>query len=184
MTEKTKAKRLARFRQLDRLFWLVWLGLPLMVWLSLAAAADPAALAAQLPAELAQCARLIPQPEQMSGLGKVLYWFLLGYQLSIYVVLLAALHRVVHRFAQGRLYAAETLSIVGWLGVVLVAWPFTETAVTGLVAYGLKALGDIPILVPSLAVDIAPITVGLFLIALRSVLTHAMAIEAENELTI
>ena len=55
---------------------------------------------------------------------------------------------------------------------------------TQAVAYALKARGDLPVYVASFAVDVAPIAVGLFLIALRHVLDHALAIKTENDLTI
>ena len=104
MTSITPDGRMAWFRALDRLFWLAWLALPLMVWMSYSASGDPAALAAELPAE---CLKFLPSPERMSPEGRALYWGLFLFQLSIYVVLLGALHLVVHRFAQGRIFVAE-----------------------------------------------------------------------------
>lgn len=176
--------RIKRFVMLDRLFWLVWLGLPVMIWVAYSTANDPSALVAQLPPGLAQCARLMVRPGEMSPDGRVLYWALFGLQISIYLVLLGALHLVVHRFARGQVFVSETLPTVFWLGVTLIVWPFLDTAATQMVLAALKARGDVPVYLESYAIDVAPVAVGLFLVALYYVLDHAIAMKSEHDLTI
>jgi len=176
--------RIKRFVMLDRLFWLVWLGLPVMIWVAYSTANDPSEVVAQLPPGLAQCASLIAHPATMSPLGRALYWGLFCLQISIYFVLLGALHLVVNRFARGRIFVSETLATVFWLGVTLIVWPFVDTAATQFVLAALKARGDVPVYLEKYAIDVAPVAVGLFLVALSYVLDHAMAMKSENDLTI
>lgn len=183
MSNSDAARHIAWFGRLDQMFWLAWAGLGVMTWLAYAAAVDPAVVA-QLPPEQAACANILPQPAKMSALGKAMYWCLFAWQLSIYVILLTALHLIVNRFARGRIFVSETLATLGWLGGILVVWPFLDFAATELVARSLHAMGELPVYVPNYAIDIAPAAVGLFLIALRYVLGHAMGIKAEHDLTI
>lgn len=184
MTTAAAASRQRWFLLLDRAFCVVWMALPLLIWASLNVANDPSQITEQLPADLANCSQLVADPSRMSPAGRVMYWGLFAFQISIYFVLLGFLHVVMHRFAKGRIFAGETLTTVRNLGLILIAWPVLETAVTNAVAFGLKTMGDIPLFVPSYAIDVAPIAVGLFLLALRYVLEHAIAIQSENDLTI
>lgn len=172
------------FTYLDRAFWMVWLALPLVIFVSLKTLVDPGRLATQLPPELARCADLAPDPARMSAAGTAMYWGLFVFQVSIYLVLLGFLHVMVHRFATGRIFVGETLGTLQKLGVILIVWPFLETGVTNAVAYVLKARGDLPLFLPGYAIDIGPIAVGLFLLALRYALEQAIDIKSENDLTI
>lgn len=184
MAPADRSKHIAWFRTLDRVFWLAWAGFPVMIWLAYVSASDPASSVVGMTPEQAKCLEILPQPTHMSPLGKVIYWALFSFQLSIYVVLLTILHRIIHRFSRGRIFVSESLASLQWIGVVLIIWPFLMTVVSNLAAFGLKARGDIQVFLPSYVVDIGPVAVGMFLIALRYVLEHGIALKSENDLTI
>lgn len=184
MTSTDRSKHIAWFRTLDRVFWLAWAGFPVMVWFAYVSANDPASSVVGMTPEQAKCLEILTQPTNMSPIGKVIYWTLFAFQLSIYVVLLSILHRIIHRFARDRIFVSETLASLQWIGVALIIWPFLQMVVTNLAAFGLKARGDIQVFLPSYVVDIGPVAVGMFLIALRYVLEHGIALKSENDLTI
>jgi hypothetical protein len=52
------------------------------------------------------------------------------------------------------------------------------------VAYALHEIGDIKFFVPSYNFDIGTIAGGVFLMALKFVVEHAILLQSENELTI
>lgn len=184
MSPTDRSDHIAWFRTLDRLFWIAWVGFPIMIWIAYVTLNDPASALVGMTPELTKCLALLPQPAQMSPLGKAMFWGLFVFQLSIYVVLLTFLHRIIHRFASGRIFVSETLKSLWWIGATLVVWPFLDTAVTNVVAFTLKARGDIITFIPSYTIDVGPIAVGVFLIALRYVLEHGIALKSENDLTI
>lgn len=182
-TEATR-NHAARFRTFDRIFWLMWAAFPLMVWIIYATVIDAAALKDALPADRQNCADLMPNPSKMSAGGQAIFWSLFAFQLSIYVVLLATLHVIIHRFAMGRIFVSETLTSLSTIGGILIAWPFLESVVSNGAVYLLHQRGDLPIFVPNYVLDVAPIAVGVFLIALRYMLEHAIAMKSEHDLTI
>jgi hypothetical protein len=178
------AQQIVWFRRLDRLFWLAWLGLVVMVWVGYWMNADQRALFIQSSPDQAQCAALMPDPASMSAIGRTMYWGLFWMEISIYLILLGALHLIVHRFARGRIFVSETLATMRWLGLVLIVWPFLDAAASQFVFASLKSRGDLLVYTPGYVVDVAPIAVGLFLVALRYVLDCAIEIKSENDLTI
>jgi len=126
----------------------------------------------------------LPTPTNLSGTGKAIFWSYFAFQFSIYFVLFAVLHRIVHRFAKGRFLVSETLTNLQLMGIVLIVWPLLDNAVSNLVAYLWRQTGDMPVWTFNFSFDLAPIAVGVFLIALKGVLEHAMALKAEHDLTI
>jgi len=184
MSSTDRSEHIAWFRTLDRVFWLAWAGFPVMIWVAYVTASSPAAIAVGMTPEQAKCLEILPRPSHMSFVGQLIYWGLFVFQLSIYVALLTILHRIIHRFAHDRIFVSETLASLRWMGIILIVWPFLETAVSNVGAYILKARGDLLLFVPSYIIDVGPIAVGVFLIALRYVLAHAIALKSELDLTI
>lgn len=70
------------------------------------------------------------------------------------------------------------------MGIILVVWPFVDLITGNAVAYALYEIGDIKFLLPSYNVDIGTIAGGVFLMALKFVIEHAILLQSENELTI
>jgi Protein of unknown function (DUF2975) len=179
-------ERRKKFQRLNRLLWLCWLGLPawsgIIFWRQ--AVAIPAALAGASP-EGINCLRLLPSLAGMSLIGKVLYWSLLTFQMSIYFIILWLLHRMVRKFATGRIFVSDTLTGLKSLGLLLTVWPFIHSAVVYALSAALKAHQDIPSYWPlPFNVNFGILAVGLFLLALKAVIENAIDIKADNELTI
>ncbi len=184
MPTRDSERRFDWFTRLDRAFWVVWLLFALLVVLAYRQASDPGAAFEVMPGR-ADCRDLLPHPARMSTAGRTIYWLLFAFQLSIYVVLLTVLHRIIHRFARRQVFVAETLERVWFMGLVLIAWPFLE-AVVGYSALALlKWFGDLPgIKIPVPTLDVGPLAVGLFLIAIKYVLEQAIALKTDNDLTV
>ena len=173
------------FRRLDLAFWAIWAALPVVVWLAyLRSTTVSASIAASLGPDQVKCAGLVANPLEMSRPGQLLFWTLFALQLSFFAVLIGILHRMVHRFARGRIFASETLQGVWWMGIILVIWPFIDLITSNAVAYALHEIGDVKFLLPSYNVDIGTIAGGMFLMALKFVIEHAILLQSENELTI
>ncbi|MGY4625826.1 DUF2975 domain-containing protein [Bradyrhizobium sp. USDA 4486] len=173
------------FRRLDLAFWAIWAALPVMVWLAYRAnTTASASIAASLSPEQAKCAGIVANPLDMSRRGQLLFWTLFALQLSFFAVLIGILHRMVHRFARGRIFVSETLQGVWWMGIILVIWPFIDLITSNAVAYALHEIGDVKFFLPSYNIDIGAIAGGVFLMALKFVIEHAIRLQSENELTI
>jgi len=173
------------FRRLDLAFWAIWAALPVVVWLAyLRSTTASASIAASLGPDQVKCAGLVANPHEMSRPGQLLFWTLFALQLSFFAVLIGILHRMVHRFARGRIFASETLQGVWWMGIILVIWPFIDLITSNAVAYALHEIGDVKFFLPSYNVDIGTIAGGMFLMALKFVIEHAILLQSENELTI
>lgn len=173
------------FRRLDLAFWVIWAALPVMVWLAYRTTTTASAsIAASLNPEQAKCAGIVTNPLDMSPQGQLLFWTLFGLQLSFFAVFIGILHRMVHRFARGRIFVSETLQGMWWMGIILVIWPFIDLITGNAVAYALHEMGDRKFFLPSYNVDIGTIAGGVFLMALKFVIEHAIVLQSENELTI
>jgi hypothetical protein len=169
---------------LNRLFWMVWVALPVMVGLTVWSIVTQGQPVDGMTPEQAQCLQILPTVGRLSTIGQAIIWVLFAFQISIYVVLLWFLHGMVRRFAQERIFVSETLASLHWMGVILIVWPFLETATIALAAFALKAIGDVPFFAFSFNLDVAPIAVGLFLLATKHVIERAIALKEDADLTI
>jgi hypothetical protein len=175
-----------KFQQLNRLLWLCWLGLP--VWAGILywrnAVAIPAALAGASPGPR-NCLPLFLDPNEMTLTGKALYWSLFAFEISIFFILLFVLHRLVRKFASGRIFVSDTLTGLKSLGIILIVWPFIQATGRYLLQAALKAYQVIPSFWPlPFNVNFGIVAVGLFLLALKAVIENAIDIKTDNELTI
>ncbi|MDE5451494.1 DUF2975 domain-containing protein [Bradyrhizobium sp. CSA112] len=185
MWDSIRDGRQCWFRRLDWAFWAIWVAFPVTAWMAYRANTTASlAIAQSLDAEQAKCAGLIANPLNMSGPGKLLFWTLFGLQLSFFAVLIGILHRMVHRFAHGRIFVSETLQGVWWMGIILVFWPFLDAIASNAVAFALHAIGDTKFYLPFYTVDVGTIAGGVFLMALKFVIEHAILLQSENDLTI
>lgn len=185
MGNSMRAQRRLWFRRLDRAFWAIWAAFPAVIYLAYRANTTAAtAIAESLKPEQAACASIVANPLHMSVRGQLLFWTLFAFQLSFYVVLIGILHRMVHRFAKGRIFVSETLQSVWWMGIILVVWPFVDIVTSNIAAYALHRIGDVKFFLPSYNLDVGTIAGGVFLMALKFVIEHAILLQSENELTI
>jgi len=172
------------FKTLDWAFWIVWLTLPVMIGLSAYSLLDLGEPIPGMTDEQARCLKTLPTIGALSAVGQTIIWTLFAFSVSIYVVLLAFLHGMVRRFAQQRIFVAETLGSLWWMGVILIVWPFLETGAGALASYLLKATGEVQFSVFRFNLDVAPIAVGLFLLATEHVIRRAMTLKEDADLTI
>jgi Protein of unknown function (DUF2975) len=169
------------YRVLDRLFWLIWIGFPVIIWLTYRAVLDQSALRAELPPS---CADAAPQVANFSGAGKtVVAAYFIG-QFLFYGILLALAHVTIHRFAKGEVFVSNTLRFLTQLGILVALWPFFDLAASNLLAYGIKATGDMKSFTPNFVFDVGPFGVGLLILTIRSALGRAIQMKQENDLTI
>jgi hypothetical protein len=185
MGKSVLERRQLWFRRLDRAFWVIWAAFPVVVWLAYRRTTTASVtIAESLSGEQAKCASIVANPLTMSAQGKVLFWALFALGISFYVVLIGMLHRMVNRFANGRIFVSETLQGVWWMGIFLVVWPFVDTTTTNAVLYVLYRIGDVKFFLPNYDIDVSTIAGGVFLMALKFALEHAILLQSENDLTI
>lgn len=184
MRIENRSENLAWFQTLNHAFWVLWIALPVMLGSVIWMLNDPAAFIQALTPDQAKCVDIIPKPASFSLMGKLLFWALVAFSFSFYVVLLAMFHGMVRRFAQGHIFVSETLANMQWIGAIMIAYPFAEMLLNNIVNHALLRLGDSTMYTTSYMVDIGPIAVGVFLIALKLVIERAMSLKSENDLTI
>ena len=172
------------FAVLDRLFWLVWLALPVVMWLTYAALLDQSALKAELPEGASNCAELLPQVANFSWGGKasVLAYFL--WQYAVYAWLLYLAHSAIHRCAIGQVFVSGTLDTLKLLGIIIVAWPFIDLGASNLLTFALTLTADLKNFSANLLFDVGPFGVGLLILTMRAVLGHAILLKQDHDLTI
>jgi hypothetical protein len=134
--------------------------------------------------EQIKCFDSLPTIKNLSANGRTMFWAYFAFEYLIYFALFAILHRMVHRFATGEILVADTLKNLQLMGIILVIWPVLQLLASNLLNYVWYKTGDMPAWDASYTIDLAPIAVGVFLIAVKSVLEHAIALKAENDLTI
>lgn len=184
MTLSSPSESTRWFRVLDRAFWLIWLGFPLMMWLVYQANTNAPRIGEQLPPEFKNCIALMPMPQNMKGGSAAIFWIMFIVNFSIYAIVLWVFHAILHRFARGRIYVSETLASLQFVGIALIVWPFVDALVQNAGMYALHQRGDLPIYVPTGVIDIGPVAVGVFLLAIKLMLSHAIALKSEHDLTV
>ena len=178
--------RLKTFRLLDGPLWLCWLGLPVMIGIAYWTNAKNLSRAiANATPEEAKCLRIFPDPSNFSLDGRILFWSTFVFDFSIYFAILWVLHKMVRKFMSGQVFVSDTLAGLKSLGIILMVWPFLSKTADYAMEATLKAWGDFPVWFPlSFNVDFGVVAMGVFLLALRIVIEHAIDIKSDNELTI
>lgn len=184
MTSSQPSESTRWFRIFDKAFWLIWLGFPLMMWLVYLTNTNAPQIGEQLPTEYKNCVALMPTPQTMQGLSAAIFWGMFVFNFSIYVIVLTVFHVIVHRFACGQIYVSETLASLQLVAIALIAWPFLDSLVQNAGLYALHQRGDLPIYLPNMVIDIGPVAIGVFLLAIKLMLNHAIALKSEHDLTI
>jgi Protein of unknown function (DUF2975) len=92
---------------------------------------------------------------------------------------------MVRKFVSGRIFVSDTLMGLKSMGLILIVWPFIVAAGRYLFQAALKAYQLLPSYWPlPFNVNFGVVATGLFLLALKAVIEHAIDIKADNELTI
>lgn len=172
------------FRFLDRAFFAVWVALPVMIGIAIWSILHQGEPLAGMTSDQMQCLKVLPTVSSLSSTGQTIVWTLFAFNASIYVVLLVFLHGMVRRFARERIFVSETLASLWQMGLILIVWPFLETGASTLASFALWKSDELPFSYYSFNLDVAPIAVGLFLLATQSVIGKAMALKEDSDLTI
>jgi hypothetical protein len=172
------------FKQLDRLFWLAWIALPVVMWLTYSSLVDQSVLRAELPPEAAKCADILPQITNFSSAGKaaLLVYFLVQY--AVYAWLMYLSHSAIHLCATGRAFVSSTLNTLKQLGMIVVVWPFVDLAASNVIKYALTLTGDLKVFHLDFLFDVGTFGVGLLLLTLGAILRHAIRLKQDHDLTI
>jgi hypothetical protein len=172
------------FRRLDRAFWLIWLGFPVLIWTVAAEVRGGAARLEGLSAEQLACLETLPQVHRFGPLGQAAFWGLFALEYAVYAGLLALAHQVIRRCAAGRALVAEMIRSLRLIGTVIAVWPVAQLALANGVMLIWARTGDMPGFVPSFALDLVVVGVGLMLLTLAAAMRQAVALREDADLTI
>ncbi|NBZ89413.1 hypothetical protein [Stagnihabitans tardus] len=172
------------FTWLDRGFWLVWAGFPLLIWSVVQATLTaPQQLAAQLP-DQAACIASLPNIATAHPLSQAVFWSAFALENLVYAVLLAHAHLVIHRCARREVFVPPMIAILRRIGVIIMGFPVLDLGLTNLIGWTLHKAGDIAVFQPSLALDLPVLGVGLLLMAIAHAMRLGVALQRDVALTI
>ncbi len=172
------------FSRMNVAFWGIWALFPVTFGVALYYLFNPTAAVEGLSPEQIKCLGdklSFAEGSTATGIAVIL---IVVYELGFYLLMFALLHRMVRNFQKGAIFVERTLASVKTLGWLIAAFPIAEHLI-GMVANVVLHHLDEPALGGSnFYVDLGPVAVGLFLVALARVLHHAMQMKTENDLTI
>ncbi len=172
------------FQWLDRGFWLIWLGFPVLIWLLVGSVLrGPEDLAALAP-EQALCLAELPQLAHFSATGKWVFWSIFAIEMAMYAVLLAMAHWVIHLCSRGQVFVASIIKILRRIGIVLAVFPVVDLVLGNLAMQTYVATGDVPVFLPNYALDLPMLGFGLLLITMAAAMQMALRLHQDAELTI
>jgi hypothetical protein len=114
----------------------------------------------------------------------MVFWSFFALEQSFFVAVLLIVHRTLGKFACGQILVSTTLFHFRQLGLVIVAWGIFETFEANVMSYALMLTHDLQAWRPDYSVDVAPLAVGLFMVAFKYVLDLAIALQHESDLTV
>jgi hypothetical protein len=176
--EDVHAQRL--FIQINRLFWLIWVLLPFCLYKAipwLEGSPDQLFLAHQEP-----CAG--NAVKTLSETGQYFAWLYFGINTGIYLVLFGLMHRLVHGFAAGKVFLKQTLVMMSYIAGLVICWPLVNVVSFNLVGWQLANMGDLQVFQPDFRMDVMTLGSGFFLLVIRVILSHALALHEESRFTI
>jgi hypothetical protein len=108
------------------------------------------------------------------------FWSGIVCQFTVYAVLLAPAHMVIHRCATGQIFVDGMIRILRRIGLIISFWPVIDLCLGNLANWTAYAAGGLAIYEPLLALDLPVVGVGLLLVAMRM----AVALRQDVDLTI
>jgi Protein of unknown function (DUF2975) len=172
------------FKFLDKFFWIVWVALPVLIWMTFRTVLAENTIVTDIGKVSAACAEMIPQVGNFSTAGKAVAFTYIVSNFLVFGVLLVIAHVTIHRFAQGNVFVANTIRALKHLGLIIVAWPFFDLIATNATSYAFTLTGDLKTFDPNFLFDVAPFGVGLLVLTIHSVLQHAIELQHDQDLTI
>jgi Protein of unknown function (DUF2975) len=184
VTVSTNQQSQKFFARMNAAFWVIWALLPIMFGAAIYTLLQPETFQQGLSPEQIKVMGDKLSLGQGSVANAAAIWFQIAFEIGFYVLLFAILHRMIRQFMGGAIFVGRTLASVQTLGWILVAYPFVTNLITNASNFILARMGEPTLGGLSYFVDLGPIAVGLFLVALKHVLHHAMRMKFENDLTI
>ena len=175
--EDIRAQQL--FVRINRLFWLIWVLLPFCLYKAI-----PWLEGSPDQIFLTQQTTCADPAQRLSPTGQSLAWVYFGVNTGIYLVLFALMHRLVHGFAKGQVFIEQTLTYMGYIAGLVIAWPLVDVVMLNAVSWQLAAIGDLTHFTPDLRIDVMTLGSGFFLWVIRVILSHALALHEESRYTI
>lgn len=172
------------FLWLDRAFWLIWLGFPVLIWVSVQAVMNAPAEILALAPDQAACLADLPMVATFSTAGRWVFWGVFGIEMAFYAVVLGMAHGVIHRCATGRVFVDGMIGTLRNMGILIALFPVVDIILANLSLWAYVATGDIPVFLPNFALDIPVIGVGLLLITIAAAMRMAVQLHQDAELTI
>jgi Protein of unknown function (DUF2975) len=184
VTVSTSQQSQKFFARMNTAFWVIWALLPVMFGAAIYTLMQPETFTQGLTPEQIKVMGDKLSLGQGSFANAIAIWFQIVFEIGFYVLLFAILHRMIRQFMRGSIFVGGTLARVQTLGWILVAYPFVTNLITNVSNLILARMGEPTLGGVSYIIDLGPIAVGLFLVALKHVLHHAMQMKFENDLTI
>jgi len=172
------------FRWLDRSFWLIWLGFPLLIWLTVTTIlAMPTKLAEMAP-DQAACIAALPHMTQFSATGQIVFWAAFGFETAFYAILMVMAHRVIHLCATGRVFVEGMIGMLKAIGLTIAVYPSISLIVANLTMAAYWMTGDLPSFMPEFALDLPVMGVGLLLVTIAAAMRMGLRLRRDADLTI
>jgi Na+-translocating ferredoxin:NAD+ oxidoreductase RnfA subunit len=163
---------------LDAIFWCIWLLAPFLIWQSFDAIwARPYSYE-----EFGDMQSPIVATFSMQG--KLLVGLASGLEMVQDVATLVLMHRLVRQFKRGDMLIAATLRTMKYIAWIAIAMSIIEILVYNLNSYWLYRLGDVPTWQPLYTINLMILAVGIFLLALKMLIEHAIALQKDVDLTV
>jgi hypothetical protein len=171
-------KSLKLFKRINLIFWGIWLLIPCYIaastffW-------DQTVIFSGLGEGCTDAANRI-----LSEKGKIAALLFFTFDTLLYLILFALMHVMVNDCAKGSVFIGKSVSIMGYIAMLIIIWPLLHVATFNLTKYFLFSIGDLPEFKPEYTVDVMMIGAGFFFLMLRFVLLHALKLHEDSKLTI
>lgn len=166
------------FSRLDKAFWMAWGALPFLAGLRIyflytSAYFNAGGIAGGEKAII-----------EFSPMGQILATSFLCINLILYIALLAYMHTLTRQFQRGSLFVENTLKYMKRIAILMIAWPFVKVISFNLASHALVRLGDVHEWKLQFDLDLALISAGLVILALRLVMSHAIKLHHDAQYTV
>ena len=166
------------FKRIERGFWLLWAIAPILLLLCIHYAWSYA-YAPPIDGE----AGTIPV-SSYSFRGQLLVAIDMFINVAICVTLVTLMHRLVRRFARGEMLISATLRTMNNIAWLMLIYALMEIPFYNLNIYLLYSWGDLTTWQPVYFIDVMGLAFALTLFALRTLISHAIRLKEDVDLTV
>lgn len=168
------------FKQINRLFWLIWILLPFYLYKAIPWLESPPGNMFLSQQELCS----VDATQQLSVTGQWIAWIYFGINTLIYLTLFGLMHHLVHTFAKGEVFLKKTLTFMGYIAGLVISWPLIDVVSFNVIGWLLQRMGELSVFHPDFQVDVMTLGSGAFLLVIRVILSHALKLHDESRYTI